>query len=164
MHVLRGHSDYIRSCAYSYDGRFLASASDDGSVRIWDTTTGKAQHAFRDFNGWVYLVTFSSKGLPAASDSNTIKIWDIATGMRQKLPNDRDLYADDTDSVTDISFSDDGSKLVAVGGQIITIWKIPSYSVIVRQEISFSIEDVKHARFSSDGTLLGTVSADYVTI
>ena len=164
MHVLEGHSDYVRCCAYSHDGKLLASASDDGSVRIWDTTTGRAQHVFEEFRGWVYLVAFSSKGLLAASDRATIKIWDVATGLRERPPDDVDLYVDHSGTVGDVNFSDDGSMLVAVDGQRVTIWKLPSFSVIVQQAPSFLIEDFTHARFSGDGTLLGTVSANQVTV
>jgi WD40 repeat protein len=34
--VLRGHSSYINTLAFSLDGKYLASGSDDGTVIVWD--------------------------------------------------------------------------------------------------------------------------------
>jgi WD40 repeat protein len=134
IYTLRGHHHYIRSCAYSCDGRLLASASDDASVRIWDKLTGKAQYVLSDFGNWVVRVGFSAKGLLAASDKHTIKIWESATDV---LLRDLNCY-DQVQSphpVSNISFSNDGSMLAAVGEKMITIWELPSYSIIVQQPI-----------------------------
>src|SRR5262249_498738 len=40
--VLKGHTDVLRALAVSDDGRRLASASDDGSIRLWDLDSGEA--------------------------------------------------------------------------------------------------------------------------
>jgi len=40
--TLRGHSDYVRSVAYSPDGKHIVSGSEDNTVKVWDSQTGKA--------------------------------------------------------------------------------------------------------------------------
>jgi WD40 repeat protein len=39
--TLRGHSDWVRSVAYSQDGKLIVSGSHDRTVRIWDAATGE---------------------------------------------------------------------------------------------------------------------------
>ncbi|KAI1822993.1 WD40-repeat-containing domain protein [Xylaria intraflava] len=84
LHIMH-HPDWVRGCAFSLDGRLLASASDDRRVRIWDVETGKLQHVLGVFHQYVYSVVISSSGpndraLVAAFDSTTIRIWELHTG------------------------------------------------------------------------------------
>jgi WD40 repeat protein len=37
---LKGHTSYVKSVAYSPDGRHIISGSDDMTIRIWDAETG----------------------------------------------------------------------------------------------------------------------------
>ena len=39
--TLTGHSDLVRSVAYSPDGKHIVSGSDDSTVKVWDSQTGK---------------------------------------------------------------------------------------------------------------------------
>ncbi len=53
----KGHEERINSVSFSADGKLLASASDDKTVRIWDTKTGKQRQVLRH-RGWVWSVAF----------------------------------------------------------------------------------------------------------
>ncbi|OBS29589.1 hypothetical protein FPOA_03526 [Fusarium poae] len=81
IHSLEGHISLIKDIKFSYDGRLLASASEDGTIRIWDVATGESIHVLRGNNYWVYSVSFSGSNYRLASASaDTVIIWDAETG------------------------------------------------------------------------------------
>jgi WD40 repeat protein len=79
-HTLRGHTDSINRIAWSTDGAYLASASFDGSVRIWDGQTGNILHRFRRHLGPVFSIAwsvYSQSTLASCGNDGTIVIYDL---------------------------------------------------------------------------------------
>ena len=97
--TLRGHADWVRVVAPSFDGRWLLSAGNDQTARIWDTSTGEFKDPFLGHENAIECVTFAPsaayghlaalagvKKPPPASSSGeyfatgardkTIKLWD----------------------------------------------------------------------------------------
>lgn len=85
---LKGHSDTVWQVAYSPNDKFLASASSDGTVRLWDVGTGMPLLMLpRHHSGWAWCVRWSADGAMLATggiDGNVI-LWDADLAARRGL-------------------------------------------------------------------------------
>ncbi|GAA0971904.1 hypothetical protein GCM10009555_024050 [Acrocarpospora macrocephala] len=119
--VLSGHEDRVRAVAYSSDGAILATASDDGTVRLWDTATRRPLGRPLAHDNDVYAVAFSPDGktLATAGRDNAARLWDVATQrpIGQPFVHKDDVYA--------VAFSPDGTTLATGNGDGITrLWNL----------------------------------------
>ena len=79
----------MNNVTFSPDGQWVATASDDGSARIFDPATG-TERSRLTHDGWVNWVAFSPDGqwVATASDDGSARIFDPATGTeRSRLPH-----------------------------------------------------------------------------
>ncbi|KAK9125275.1 hypothetical protein Scep_014121 [Stephania cephalantha] len=116
---LTGHQQLVNHVYFSPDGQWIASASFDKSVKLWNGTTGKFVAAFRGHVGPVYQISWSadSRLLLSGSKDSTLKVWDV---HKQKLKQDLPGHADE---VFAVDWSPDGEK-VASGGRdrVLKLW------------------------------------------
>ena len=80
--TLRGHSAGVQNIRFSPDGRWIASASLDKTIIIWDVETGILRHRLYAHSASVYEVTFNKEGnlLASASEDGTVCLWDSRYG------------------------------------------------------------------------------------
>ncbi|MFS8027503.1 putative transcription factor WD40-like family [Helianthus anomalus] len=116
---MTGHQQLVNHVYFSPDGQWIASASFDKSVKLWNGITGKFVAAFRGHVGPVYQICWSadSRLLLSGSKDSTLKVWDVRT---QKLKQDLPGHEDE---VFAVDWSPDGEK-VASGGRdrVLKLW------------------------------------------
>jgi RNA polymerase sigma factor (sigma-70 family) len=116
--TFKGHGTGVYAVAFSPDDKLLASASDDGSIKIWDTTSGKELKTLAAHQDMTVSLTFSPDGQSLASTSwnfrgadkrqpGAIRLWDVPTWEEKVQLKDND------GAFRRSAFSPDGKVLAA---------------------------------------------------
>ena len=81
--TLKGHKRFVKSVAFSPDGKRIVSGSWDVTLKVWDASTGRQLRTLKGHAAIVTSVAFSPDGKRIVSGSydNTLKVWDASTGQ-----------------------------------------------------------------------------------
>jgi eukaryotic-like serine/threonine-protein kinase len=81
--ILRGSEKGVYGAAFSPDGRRLAAANGDGTIRLFNVETGDELLTLPGHKDYVFSVAFSPDGnhVASASADRTVKVWDLTTRL-----------------------------------------------------------------------------------
>ncbi len=118
---LNGHTAKVNELSFSPNGTRLASASDDNSVRLWNTETGEEVAVLKGHTGSVTGVAYSpdDNRLVSSGRDGTIKLWDSQTHVETAT------LTGHQGTVYRVAFSPDGSCIASAGyDNTVKLWDV----------------------------------------
>ncbi|MGW6735243.1 nSTAND1 domain-containing NTPase [Streptomyces sp. NPDC055013] len=164
---LRGHSGAVYLTTFSPNGRLLATASYDRTVRLWDVSDQKRPKPLGEplaaHTSWVSSAVFSPDGntLASASDDGTVRLWDVRQPSRPR-PLGAPLTGHDA-TIYLVAFSPDGRTLASVGeDRTVRLWDVtdPERAEPLGEPLTGAGAAVRSVAFSPDGKTLAAGGDD----
>jgi WD40 repeat protein len=153
--VLKGHTDVLRAIVVLQDSRRLVSASDDGTIRAWDISSGQPLISIQTRKHYVRALAVlpDSQHIISGSYDRTMKMWDLDTGSEVRV------FAGHSALVTAVAVSPDGKVVVSASSDnTLRLWSPDSG--IQKMLLDAHESAVNGVAFDKDGKHMVSVSDD----
>eukprot|EP00753_Platysulcus_tardus_P016415 PLAT5678.1.p2 GENE.PLAT5678.1~~PLAT5678.1.p2 ORF type:complete len:316 (+),score=137.38 PLAT5678.1:89-1036(+) len=159
---LRGHSHFVEDVIISSDGQFALSGSWDGTMRLWDLSTGLVSRRFVGHDKDVLSVAFSAdnRQIVSASRDRSVKLWNTLAECKYSL-TDRGH----SDWVSCVRFSPSTTKplIVSCGwDKLVKVWSLSSCQL--QENLIGHTGYLNSVTISPDGSLCASGGKDTVTM
>lgn len=176
LHRYDDHASWVLAVAWEPGGTRIASAGGDGTVRVWESETGKALVTYHGHTrllnminhpATVYTVAWSPDGLRIASagDGTHVHVWNAATGQKLTLYQEHSgLWS----NVFAVAWSPDGKQIASVCtgpgfDKTVHIWDAATGQTLTRYDASYGwmpTFSVLSLAWSPDGAHIAAACGD----
>jgi COMPASS component SWD3 len=157
--VLKGHRQGVAQVRFSPDGRWIASCAADGTIKIWDASTGQHMRTLEGHLAGVSTIAWSpdSNTIASGSDDKTIRLWHRVTGKAYPATlSGHHNYA------YSLAFSPKGNSLVSGSyDEAVFLWDLRARRLM--RSLPAHSDPVGGVDFIRDGTLVCSCSTDGLT-
>lgn len=171
----QGHEHYVNDAVFSPDGKYIATASEDKTAKLWDRETGKLLHTFKGHSKSVRSVVFHQtaqemKLLVASGEK--VRIWNVKT--QKEVTQVLDVKAEEdktnkappklkrhTQDVLCAAISPDGTRILTGGeDNVAIVWAMKDGAWEAKLRLEGHTAAVTSVMFSPDGSRAITGSKD----
>jgi WD40 repeat protein/uncharacterized caspase-like protein len=151
-----GHNDYAKHIVFSSDGRTIAAASGDKTIRVWEIASGRLLRTFRGHRADINKIAISSDGqtIVSASSDKDVKVWSAGSDTAQRT------FTHEV-SVGSVAINPNGNLIATGSDKAVTIWEADTGKVKWKRE---DISDTYDLKFSPDGQQLAAGTYENITV